>query len=85
VIRGGTPHFEYVCQGVTYGITKVSTELGVPIGNGILTCNTVEEALDRSGQAGSHEDKGFDATIAALATAKILDDLDAYSMRGNRP
>jgi 6,7-dimethyl-8-ribityllumazine synthase len=85
VIRGGTPHFEYVCQGVTYGITKVSTELGVPIGNGILTCNTVEEALDRSGLPGSHEDKGFEATIAALATVKVLDDLEASLMRGNRP
>ena len=77
VIRGGTPHFEYVCQGVTYGITKVSTELGVPIGNGVLTCNTIEEALDRAGLPGSHEDKGFEATIAALATTKILVDLSA--------
>lgn len=77
VIRGGTPHFEYVCQGVTYGITKVSTEAGVPIGNGVLTCNTVEEAIDRAGLPGSHEDKGYEATAAALATAKILADLAA--------
>lgn len=77
VIRGGTPHFEYICQGVTYGITKVSTELGVPIGNGVLTCNTIEEALDRAGLPGSHEDKGFEATIAALSTAKVLKDLKA--------
>lgn len=84
VIRGGTPHFEYVCQGVTYGITKVSTELGVPIGNGVLTCNTVEEALDRAGLPGSHEDKGFDATLAALSTAKILVDL-AASQRAMNP
>ena len=75
VIKGGTPHFEYVCQGVTYGITKVSAELGVPIGNGVLTCNTIEEALDRSGLPGSHEDKGYEATIAALATAKVIADL----------
>lgn len=77
VIRGGTPHFEYVCQGVTYGITKVSTEAGVPIGNGVLTCNTVEEAIDRAGLPGSHEDKGYEATAAALVTAKILADLAA--------
>jgi 6,7-dimethyl-8-ribityllumazine synthase len=77
VIRGGTPHFEYICQGVTYGITKVSTELGVPIGNGVLTCNTIEQALDRAGLPGSHEDKGFEATIAALSTAKVLKDLKA--------
>jgi len=72
VIRGGTPHFEYVCQGVTYGIMKVSTESGTPIGNGVLTCNTVDEALDRAGLLGSAEDKGFDATIAALATAEVI-------------
>jgi 6,7-dimethyl-8-ribityllumazine synthase len=84
VIKGGTPHFEYVCQGVTYGITKVSTELGVPIGNGVLTCNTVDEALDRAGLPASHEDKGYDATIAALATAKILADLRADAVGENR-
>ena len=77
VIRGDTPHFKYICQGVTYGITKVSTELGVPIGNGVLTCNTIEQALDRAGLPGSHEDKGFEATIAALSTAKVLKDLEA--------
>lgn len=85
VIRGGTPHFEYVCQGVTYGITKVSTETGVPIGNGVLTCNTVEEAVDRAGLPGSHEDKGYEATIAALATVKIVADLGGWDMRQNRP
>ena len=85
VIRGGTPHFEYVCQGVTYGITKVSTELGVPIGNGVLTCNSVAEAIDRSGLPGSHEDKGFEATIAALVTAKVLIDLAASAVGENRP
>ncbi|HUW77679.1 MAG TPA: 6,7-dimethyl-8-ribityllumazine synthase [Candidatus Nanopelagicaceae bacterium] len=85
VIKGGTPHFEYVCQGVTYGITKVSTELGVPIGNGVLTCNTVEEAIDRAGLPGSHEDKGFDATAAALTTARILVDLRDASTTENRP
>ena len=75
VIKGGTPHFEYICQGVTYGITKVSAELGVPIGNGVLTCNTVEQALDRAGLPGSTEDKGFEAAMAALSTAKVLKDL----------
>ena len=85
VIRGGTPHFEYVCQGVTYGIAKVSTELGVPIGNGVLTCNSVAEAIDRSGLPGSHEDKGFEATIAALVTAKVLIDLAASAVGENHP
>lgn len=84
VIRGGTPHFEYICQGVTYGITKVSTELGVPIGNGVLTCNTIEEALDRAGLPDSHEDKGFEATIAALSTAKVLHDLRTSHAMGIR-
>ncbi len=53
VIRGGTPHFEYVCQGVTQGLTQVSIDTGVPIGFGVLTCDTEEQALDRAGIEGS--------------------------------
>jgi len=83
VVKGGTPHFEYVAQGVTYGITKVSTESGIPIGNGVLTCNTIMEALDRAGTPGSHEDKGFEATLSALSTAKVLADIRAASKVGN--
>lgn len=72
VIRGGTPHFEYVCQGVTQGLTQVSVETGVPVGFGVLTCDDEEQALDRAGLAGSNEDKGHEATTAAVATAAAL-------------
>ncbi|QPP09913.1 6,7-dimethyl-8-ribityllumazine synthase [Streptomyces bathyalis] len=72
VIRGGTPHFDYVCQGVTQGLTQVGVETGVPIGFGVLTCDDEEQALDRAGLAGSREDKGHEATTAAVATAAAL-------------
>jgi 6,7-dimethyl-8-ribityllumazine synthase len=72
VIRGGTPHFEYVCQGVTEGLVQVSVETGVPVGFGVLTCDTEEQALDRAGLPGSHEDKGHEAVTAAVATATVL-------------
>ncbi|WJV50084.1 6,7-dimethyl-8-ribityllumazine synthase [Streptomyces flavofungini] len=72
VIRGGTPHFEYVCQGVTQGLTQVSVDTGVPIGFGVLTCDTEEQALDRAGIEGSNEDKGHEAVTAAVATAATL-------------
>ncbi|MCW5254039.1 MULTISPECIES: 6,7-dimethyl-8-ribityllumazine synthase [unclassified Streptomyces] len=72
VIRGGTPHFDYVCQGVTQGLVQVSVETGVPIGFGVLTCDTEEQALDRAGLPGSNEDKGHEAVTAAVATAATL-------------
>ncbi|MEU1018213.1 6,7-dimethyl-8-ribityllumazine synthase [Streptomyces sp. NPDC005898] len=72
VIRGGTPHFEYVCQGVTQGLTQVCVDTGVPIGFGVLTCDTEEQALDRAGIEGSREDKGHEAVTAAVATATTL-------------
>ncbi|MGH3489026.1 MAG: 6,7-dimethyl-8-ribityllumazine synthase [Actinopolymorphaceae bacterium] len=72
VIRGGTPHFEYVCQAATAGLTQVSVETGVPVGFGVLTCDSVEQAIDRAGLPGSREDRGYDATQAALATAATL-------------
>ena len=72
VIRGGTPHFEYVCQGVTQGLTQVSVDTGVPIGFGVLTCDTEQQALDRAGIEGSYEDKGYEAVTAAVATATTL-------------
>lgn len=72
VIRGGTPHFDYVCQGVTQGLTQVSVDTGVPIGFGVLTCDTEEQALDRAGLPGSAEDKGHEAVTAAVATAAAL-------------
>lgn len=72
VIRGGTPHFDYVCEAVTYGLTRVALDSGTPVGNGVLTCDTVEQAIERSGQPGSKEDKGWEAVIAALDTALVL-------------
>jgi 6,7-dimethyl-8-ribityllumazine synthase len=72
VIRGGTPHFDYVCDAVTYGLARVALDAGTPVGNGVLTCDTLEQALDRSGADGSAEDKGWDAVVAALETALVL-------------
>lgn len=72
VIRGGTPHFDYVCQGATAGLTAVAQQTGIPVGFGVLTCDTEAQALDRAGLPGSAEDKGYEATAAALATAVTL-------------
>ena len=72
VIRGGTPHFEYVCTAATTGLTLVAQRTGVPIGFGVLTCDDDAQALDRAGLTGSKEDKGYEATAAALATAVTL-------------
>ena len=72
VIRGGTPHFEYVCDAVTAGLTRVALDAGKPVGNGVLTCDTEEQARDRAGLPGSAEDKGWEAAVAALATALTL-------------
>lgn len=72
VIRGGTPHFEYVCQAATMGITEVSVRSGVPIGFGVLTCDDEQQALDRAGLPGSDEDKGHEAASAAVATVAAL-------------
>ncbi len=72
VVRGGTPHFEYVCHAATVGLTEVSVRTGVPVGFGLLTCDTVEQALDRAGLRDSSEDKGAEAAEAAVATALAL-------------
>lgn len=72
VIRGGTPHFEYVCEAATIGLTDVGTATGVPIGFGVLTCDNEQQAFDRSGLPGSKEDKGHEAASAAIATAVLL-------------
>ena len=72
VIRGGTPHFEYVCDAVTAGLTRVALDAGTPVGNGVLTCDTIEDARDRCGLPGSREDKGWEAVVAALDTALLL-------------
>jgi 6,7-dimethyl-8-ribityllumazine synthase len=72
VVRGGTPHFDYVCDAVTYGLTRVALDSGKPVGNGVLTCDTEAQARARSGLPGSTEDKGRDAVLAALDTAVTL-------------
>jgi 6,7-dimethyl-8-ribityllumazine synthase len=72
VIRGGTPHFEYVCDAVTAGLTRVALDESTPVGNGVLTCDTEQQALDRAGLPGSKEDKGREATQAALDAAHGL-------------
>ena len=72
VIRGGTPHFDYVCQAATEGLVRVALDRGVPVGFGVLTCDGDQQALDRAGLEGSKEDKGYEATSAALLTARTL-------------
>ncbi len=72
VIRGGTPHFDYVCQAATSGLTEVSVRTGVPVGFGVLTCDNEQQALDRAGLPGSIEDKGREAAEAAIATTRAL-------------
>jgi len=72
IIRGGTPHFEYVCAAATDGLSRVALESGTPIGFGLLTCDDEEQAIARAGLPGSREDKGREATEAALSTAVLL-------------
>jgi 6,7-dimethyl-8-ribityllumazine synthase len=72
VVRGGTPHFEYVCSAATDGLTRVALDTRTPVGFGVLTCDDDEQALARAGLAGSTEDKGYEAAAAALHTARTL-------------
>ena len=72
IIRGGTPHFEYVSDAATSGLTQVSVLTGKPIGFGLLTLDDEQQGLDRAGLADSKEDKGAEAAEAALATAVLL-------------
>ena len=71
VLKGETPHFDYVCQGVTQGILDVSLKFSRPIGFGVLMCNTLEQAIARSGRPGSIEDKGFDSAVAAIRLLEL--------------
>ena len=77
VVRGGTPHFEYVCDSVTAGLTRVALDERIPVGNGVLTTDTLEQAVDRSGVPGAAEDKGAEACRAALQSALVLRELRA--------
>jgi 6,7-dimethyl-8-ribityllumazine synthase len=77
VIRGQTPHFDYVCDAVTQGLTRVSLDASTPVANGVLTTNNEEQALDRAGLPASAEDKGAQAAAAGLSAALTLRDLRA--------
>ncbi len=75
IIRGGTPHFEYVSAAATDGLTRVALDTGKPVGFGLLTLDDEQQGLDRAGLEGSKEDKGAEAADAALRTALVLRDL----------
>jgi 6,7-dimethyl-8-ribityllumazine synthase len=75
IIRGGTPHFEYVSSAATDGLTRVAIDAGRPIGFGVLTLDDEQQGLDRAGLAGSKEDKGAEAADAAIRTALVLREL----------
>ncbi|MFC0033832.1 6,7-dimethyl-8-ribityllumazine synthase [Micromonospora chaiyaphumensis] len=77
VVRGATAHFDYVCQSVTEGLTRVALDEGKPVAHGVLTVETIEQARDRAGLPGSAEDKGWAATVAALDAALAIRGLDA--------
>lgn len=72
VVRGATAHFDYVCQSVTEGLTRVALDASVPVAHGVLTVDTIEQARDRAGLPTSSEDKGFTATVAALEAARAI-------------
>ena len=72
VVRGGTPHFDYVCRAVTDGCQRVALDSGRPVAFGVLTCDSVEQARARAGLDGSPEDKGREAALAAVETALLL-------------
>ena len=71
VLEGQTPHFDYVCQGVTQGVIDVSLKFSAPIGFGVLMCNTLDQAIARSGRPGSSEDKGYDSAVAAIKLLQL--------------
>ncbi len=75
VIRGETPHFDYVAGEASRGLARASAEFEVPVGFGVLTCDTMDQAEARAG--GAHGNKGWDAALAALEMADLLDQLDA--------
>ena len=71
VLKGETPHFDYVCQGVTQGVIDVQLKFSKPIGYGVLMCNDLDQAIARSGRPGSKEDKGYDSALAALKLIEL--------------
>lgn len=81
IIRGGTPHFEYVSSAATDGLTRVAIDTGKPVGFGVLTLDDEQQGLDRAGLSGSKEDKGAEAADAAIRTALVLRELRAAQRR----
>ena len=75
IIRGGTPHFEYVSSAATDGLTRVALDTGKPVGFGVLTLDDEQQGIDRAGLPGSKEDKGEEAADAAIRTALVLREL----------
>ena len=75
IIRGGTPHFEYISAAATDGLTRVALDTGKPVGFGVLTLDDEQQGIDRAGLEGSKEDKGAEAADAALRTALVLREL----------
>lgn len=74
VIQGETPHFDYICQGISYGITEVNIKYNLPVIFGVLTTNTMQQAEDRSG--GKHGNKGDEAAITAIKMIQLKRDLE---------
>jgi 6,7-dimethyl-8-ribityllumazine synthase len=72
VMRGDTPHFEYISSAVSLGLQQVALETGIPVGFGVLTVDTVEQAMERSGEAGN---KGGEAAMAALGMIRVLGEI----------
>ncbi|MFF0269913.1 6,7-dimethyl-8-ribityllumazine synthase [Kribbella sp. NPDC004536] len=77
VVRGETPHFDYICQAVSIGLTTIATTFGVPVGFGVLTCETVEQAQARARWPARDQNKGYEATVAALAARLVLSGVGA--------
>lgn len=75
IIRGGTPHFEFVSSAATDGLTRVALDTGKPVGFGVLTLDDEAQGIARAGLPGSQEDKGYEAADAAIRTALVLRDL----------
>ncbi len=82
VIRGGTPHFEYVCRGVTDGVREIMQTSGIPVGFGVLTTDTIDQALARAG--GSDGNKGGEVALAAVEMARLLGGLEAGGVDSSR-
>lgn len=78
VIEGETEHFRVVCDAVTYGLTRAGMDSGTPVGNGVLTVSTQQQALDRAGGPGAAEDKGADSAVAAIHTALVLREIAGH-------